>query len=280
MTWEKLSIDLEMLGSEDSVTLTHVLQGLNGLLTPQDSPEWASRALNFMTYELMAQCEGLEESDRFERLNEFFFRQKGFQFFSNPQGDLSESQLLLRPVLESRVGTPLMIALLYLHLAAHLDLPAYLVGIKGAYIMKWVRSGHCTYVDLCQDGRILTEAQVMDLVLRGAEEGKSVEALNILPARRLLTRYLDQLIRIYEKSEQSLKLHLIYNVLLKVEPQNSKALGQRALLRRQLGLEKDALADLKRYFSFVDRSQAPAELLAIFQELTGRIDGVRTEFLH
>lgn len=283
MTWEKLAIELELLGSEDTSAIMQLLVGLNSWLCPEDSMEWASRNVNFMTYELMAQSEGLTEAERFELLNKYYFKTKGFQVLQLKPQETQERHLLLKPVLENRAGAPLAIALIYLHFAAHLDLPAYLIQLRNHYLLKWVRGGHSSYIDLCSEGRLVSEEELMQIVTRVNEPTGVSESLNILPNRKTFLRYSEDLMKIYDRTQNNERLYAIYNVILKVEPQNSRIIGRRALLCRQMGLDKEALADLKRYFSFVDRSQAPTEMVVAFQELTGRTDTMRAhsgELLH
>jgi regulator of sirC expression with transglutaminase-like and TPR domain len=279
VTWEKLAIELELLASEDPATLVQLMTNLNGWLHPQESLEATSRTLNFMTYELMAQGENLPEAERFELLNQYYFGKKGFQVLQLKAHETLEQHLLLKPVIENRAGAPIAIALIYLHFAAHLDLPAYLIQLRNHYLLKWVRAGHSSYVDLCSEGRLVSEEELMRILARTVDMQPGSEALSIVPNRKTFLRYADDLIRVYERLESRENLHAMYNVILRVEPQNNRVLGRRAILRRELGQDKDALADLKRYFAFVDRTQAPPDLLMAFQELSGRGDFLRTQDL-
>lgn len=283
MTWERLSIELELLASEDPTTLIQLMLGLNSWLTPDDSLEASSRALNFMTYELMAQSEHLSESERFQLLNDYYFKRKGFQVLQLKGQETLERHLLLKSVLEHRSGAPLAIALIYLHLAAHLDLPAYLIQLRNHYLLKWVRGGKSSYIDLCAEGRLVSEEELMQICSRVIDVAPGSEALSIVPNRRTFLRYADELVRVYDREHEDQRLHAMYNVILKVEPLNSRVLGRRALLRRKLAMDKEALADLKRYFTFVDRTQAPPDMVRAFQELSGRPDSARggpQELLH
>jgi regulator of sirC expression with transglutaminase-like and TPR domain len=270
ITWEKLAIELELLASEDPATLIQLMAALNGWLCPHESLESTNRALNFMTYELMAQGENLSEAERFDLLNDYYFRQKGFLVLQLKSHETTEDHLLLKPVVERRSGAPIAITLIYLHLAAHLDLPAYLIQLRNHYLLKWVRGGHSSYVDLCAEGRLVTEEELMGILSRTVETQPGPEALSIVPNRKTFLRYADDLMRVYERLQSRDSLHAIYNVILRIEPQNNRILARRAILRRDLGQDKDALADLKRYFAFVDRNQAPPDLVRVFHELNGR----------
>ncbi len=268
ISWEKLSVELELLSSEDPTTLMQLVLDLNGWLWPEASMEPAARALNFMTYELMAQCQGLNEIERLDHLNHYYFGRKGFQVLDIKASEMQERHLLPKPVLEQRAGSPISIALFYLHFASHIDLPAYLIQMRNHYLLKWVRAGRAHYVDLCAQGRLLSEEDLMQIMARVADQSPvGAEALSVLPNRKTFLRYADELVKIYERNGLDEQLHSMFNVMLKVEPQNSKLLGKRALLRRQLGLEREALADLKRYFSFVEQNQAPPEMIQALHDL-------------
>jgi regulator of sirC expression with transglutaminase-like and TPR domain len=280
MTWEKLAIEIELLNAEDPSSLMPLLLGLNRWLCPTDGIENTLRTINFMTYELMAGAENLTESERFEFLNKYYFTIKGFQVLELKPGEIQERHLLFKPVVEGRAGAPITIALIYLHLASHLDLPVYLIQLRNHYLLKWVRGGRSDYVDLCSEGRLVSEEDLMQIVARHSDGGVGQEALNILPGRRTFLRYNEDLLRVYERQEMPERLHAVCNVLLKLEPQNNRILGRRALIRRHLGLEREALADLKRYFSFIDRAQAPSEMVLALQELASRHESARPTLLH
>ena len=105
-----------------------------------------------MTYELMSLAENYTESDRVHILNDYFFDQKGFQILANLE-DLDEGSLLMKPVLSKRLGAPIPITLLYLHLATNLDLPIYPIQLNNMSVLKWVRGGKSNYLDLKNAGR-------------------------------------------------------------------------------------------------------------------------------
>ncbi|MCC7403126.1 MAG: hypothetical protein IT288_01905 [Bdellovibrionales bacterium] len=268
ITLEKLSLDLEFLAVEDPGSLAPVLIGVNTLLDNLESGESIQRVLNFMTYELSALSADLNELDRFLLLNDYFFNRKGFQS-RPPAGANVRDDLLIQSVLANKMGHPLILALIYSHLATQIDIPAFLINLPSHALLKWVRGGHSSYVDLTENGKLLEEEQLVALVNRafnGEDDGKS-ESLDILPSRQVIARYLHLLLEQEETLGNKKQTLLLYNLLLKLEPSNLKVLARRSLLLREMGLAKEAIADLKRYFSFVDRSQVSPELQMAFLEL-------------
>ncbi|MCB0365981.1 MAG: hypothetical protein H6624_11325 [Bdellovibrionaceae bacterium] len=269
ITWEKLSLDLELLTVEDPGSLAPVLIGVNTLLENLDSGEAILRVLNFMAYELSALSSDLNEQDRFLLLNDYFFNRKGFQSRPPVSGAIHREDLLIQPVLQNKVGHPMVLALIYSHLATQVDIPAFLINLPCHAILKWVRGGRSSYVDLTENGSLLEEDRLIQLVNRtfNSDEDSKSESLDILPSRQVILRYLTLLLEHHEMVDEKDQLLLLYNVLLKMEPSNLKVLARRSLLLREMGQAKEAIADLKRYFSFVDRSQASPELQMAFLEL-------------
>jgi hypothetical protein len=72
--------------------------------------------------------------------------------------------------------------------------------------------------------------------------------------------------------------------MLQLDESNTTVLGLRAQLRHKLGFNREALGDLKRYFSFIEQSHAPSELRQIWLELEHTPEPVTTrgpaELLH
>lgn len=266
-SWDKLAIEVELLNTEDPSSLIQMMVGLNGLLWPDESMEWTARSINFLTYDLMARSEKLDEADRLQFLNEEFFEKKAFQVA--PLGPTTDHHLLIKPVTERRLGLPIAIAMIYMHLASHLDLPAYLLQLKNQFLLKWVRRGTVNYIDLLTQGRVLTEPELIAIMQHQGpiSDEQSFDLLSALPNRKLFSDYLSLLAESYEANDQHSELHLVYNVLLKMEPQHCGYLGRRALLRQKLGLHREALADLKQFFAYVDHKSAPQELRSAYEGL-------------
>lgn len=261
VTWEKLVLELRHLKPDDLNSLIPLLIGTNAVIWPKDGVEACFRQVNFLDFELSKLCEGLSEQERFEKLRSFFFEQKDFQIRTSRLSEAHEQDFMMKSVLNNRAGHPLPIALLFLHLAGSIDIPIFLMQARHHYVLKWVRAGQPVYVDLLQQGLILSDEQLLQILQ------KSSSNLEIWDARSIYSRYLEDLMRVYEQEHQSQLLHTLYNLSLHLDEANLPVLGRRALLRQRLGFAKEALTDLKRYFSFVERGHAPVELQRAFIEL-------------
>ena len=180
----------------------------------------------------------------------------------------------MKPILENKAGNPFPITLLFLHLAMAIGLPVHLVEARDKFIVKFCHHGLTSYLDVSR-GRVLTEAEVFQLL-----QSTTVN-LETADARGLYRQYLEELMKLFENRSQAQLLHTIYNLYLHLDEANLPVLGRRALLRQRMGFIKEALTDLKRYFSFVDRGHAPIELQKAMIDLEAIAeDQITREALH
>ncbi len=261
LTWEKLVIELKLLRNEDFGALVPLCIGIQSVLWPADVSESCLRTVQFMGFEILKSCEGSEEAERWESLRRFIFSEKGFQLSSCRVTEIEAETLLMKSVLEARIGHPLPVVFLLLHLAHLLDLPIVLIQARHHFLLKWVRSGKTIYLDLYNEGRALNDQELIQVLNRSSSN------LEVWSAKQLIGQYLELLMGAFERAQDWTQLHLVYNLVLQMDEANITILGQRALLRQKLGFQREALGDLKRYFSFVEKTHAPSELQQCWLEL-------------
>lgn len=260
-TWEKLVLELKLLRSEDFGSLVPLCIGIQSALWPKENHETCLRSVQFMGFELLKTCEQKSEAERWEILRSFLFEEKGFQLSSMRPVEVNEEALLMNSVLEDRIGHPLPVVFLLLHLAHFLDLPMALIQARHHFLLKWVRSGKTLYLDLYNECRALNDQELIQVLNRSASN------LEVWSSKQLMMQYLELLVSSFERAQSLTQLHTVYNLLLQIDETNTSILGQRALLRHKLGFTREALSDLKRYFSFIEKSHAPSELQQCWLEL-------------
>lgn len=260
-TWEKLALELKLLRNEDFESLVPLCVGIHSVLWPKDGVESCFRQVQFLGFELMKTCEPLSEAERWEALRSFLFDDKGFQISAHSAKDTTEKDVLIKCVLDERSGHPLAIGFLLLHLAHFLDLPLALLEARHHYLLKWVRSGKTIYLDLYNEGRALSDQELIKYL--NCADG----TLETWGAKQLIEQYLELLRTTFETAQDLSQLHVVLNLMLQMDDTNIDVLGQRALVRQRLGFAREAHADLKRYFSFVERTLAPEDLQQAWLEL-------------
>jgi regulator of sirC expression with transglutaminase-like and TPR domain len=260
-TWEKLALELKLLRTEDFGALVPLCIGIHSVLWPKEAAESGFRQVQFLGFEILKTCEPLNEAERWEALRQFLFEEKGFQLTASRLSAASERDVLMKNILDERCGHPLPVVFLILHLAHYLDLPMALLQARHHFLLKWVRSGKTVYLDLFNEGRPLNDQELIQVLNRSSSN------LEVWSAKQLMTQYLELLMQTFEASQALSQLHIVYNLMLQMDDTNTEVLGQRALLRQRLGFSREALCDLKRYFSFVEQSHAPMELQQAWMEL-------------
>ncbi|NJL24752.1 MAG: hypothetical protein HC902_06010 [Calothrix sp. SM1_5_4] len=196
-------MELKLLRNEDFGALLPLSIGINSILWPKDNVESTFRQVQFLGYQILKNCEGLEEAERWEALRRFIFEERGFQLSSNRIPDVRENHVLMKPVLEERYGHPLPLVFLFLHLAHFLDLPIALIQARHHFLLKWVRSGKTIYLDLYNEGRALTDQELIQVLNRSASN------LEVWSAKQLILQYLELLKRAFEGSQNLALLHII-----------------------------------------------------------------------
>ena len=260
-TWEKLILELKLMRNEDFGALVPLCIGIQSVMWPNEHIETCFRAVQFMGFEVQKACEGKSEAERWEILRQFIFTEKGFQISGSRPAEVGENDLLLKEVVQDRAGHPLAVVFLLLHLAHVLELPMALIQARHHFLLKWVRSGKTIYLDLYNEGRALSDQELIQVLNRSASN------LEVFSSKQLMSQYLELLMGAFERSQNLNQLHVVFNLMLQMDDTNTVILGQRALLRQKLGFTREALCDLKRYFSFIERTHAPVELQQAWTQL-------------
>ena len=252
-TWEKLTEELRALRDDDGGSLAHLCLAIHSVLEPNENFEACFRQIQFLGFELREVAGDVDPDQRWSALRAFVFDTKKFAV-AGTRGQVHECDVLMKEVLTHRAGHPLLLAFVILHLARVVDLPLEMLHAKHHYLLKWVRPGKTVYLDIFNHCAALNDQQLITMINRTSSR------LETHGARKLVTMYLDVLARAFEFSDRLGQLHGTYDLMLLLDEMDVAALGRRALLRRRLGMDREARSDLKRYFSFIELSAAPFEL--------------------
>ncbi len=236
-----------------SHTPLQILIKVNTDLGADDGHDSCLRTINFMGYELATLCHSKSNQEIFHVLNDFFFNTKNFK--------LSITPILLIPILAERKGCSIALAFIYMHLAKSLGLELHLIHWPLHAMLKWECDGKSYYVDLEQNGKLLNEEDLLLII------NKHTDQVRTLTQHEATLQYLTYIQTHYRQLNNFDLLHKTLCMILTVEPENTRYLAERALLRQEMGLLKDALCDFKRYFSFTDRSAAPELVTAAYDNL-------------
>lgn len=247
-------------------------------LDPSESADRLIKRLQFLSYELNTLIAGYSDnSKRLEVLNRFFFSEKGFRCLSEDNGGQS-SIFRLGRVLYDRAGATMVLELVYAYLADSIGITLDFVDLKPTCFLRWVQDGRSSYIDISRSGRVLSSDELIE-VLHTRFRLTSFSASSALEAFSFDSFIADYVTTLRSKNDLSCepeKLLFLQNTLIAYRPSDLHLFGERALLHRRLGNFKPALADLKRYFAFHDRSRAPGDLIRLYDELVEMIEKQKT----
>src|SRR5262249_2576338 len=131
----------------------------------------------------------------------FLFETAGFQGNREDYSDPRNSYL--NQVLDRRLGLPISLSVIYLHLADALDVPAFGIGLPGHFIVSVLGADGPGYLDPFNGGRALSVAACAALVQRalGNQAGFDPDWLRPMPAREIVGRMLNNLRGFYVSVE-------------------------------------------------------------------------------
>ncbi|HVK61094.1 MAG TPA: transglutaminase family protein, partial [Bdellovibrionales bacterium] len=211
--------------------------------------------------------DGAEARECIAVLNIYFFDAKRFRCIE----DLSRVHPPLNTAhfgraLMDRSGSPVMIAVLYRYLAEHLGVQLEIVDFHPLRFLRWNDNGRSRFVDIARNGAILSSDEIIEW-LQSKAETVPASTFEVSPFELVVSDYIADLKVAIRASNDFEKLLFLQNALVSYQPSNIHLLAERAALSKRLGQFKNALNDLKRYFTFIDKAKAAQELLDLHDDL-------------
>lgn len=132
--------------------------------------------------------------------------------------------------------------------------------------------GVARFIDLSRGGKVLGSHELIEIVQsKFAANDARHDLLGSHSFESFVVQYLEQAKSQLCFHHEAEKLLFLQNNLIAYQPSAIQLLAERALISRRLGLRREALRDLKRYFTFFDKASAPSELVTLFDELNSRV---------
>lgn len=192
---------------------------------------------------------GLDSKAIVDTVSRYLFEELGFCGNAGDYYDTRNS--FLNEVIDRRTGIPITLAIVYLEVARHLELPYFGVGLPGHFLVKYDDGRKRLYVDPFSGGRTLrrNECQKWLREILGRRVVLREHDFASVDKAYIIRRMLNNLRDIYLNSRRYRKGLEILEMILVLNPGSSDEIKQRAWLRYELGLYKQARADLETYLS-------------------------------
>ncbi len=204
-------------------------------------------------------------------LNEIFFEDLGFRRQSGPAA--------LETVIAKRLAPPALLSMLYGWVAELFNSSCQAFDVRTQFarieIVHGVPSEVVRLIPLNDDGRI----QLLDLQAEGKHVSDETWAQWCERAPKGFSRktfaeaLIAALIELFGSLDRDRNLEnllhqlSILDTIIALQPSETSRWADRAVLNSRLGNRPRALDDLKRFFAFHEKEQAPPALLSLYEDL-------------
>jgi regulator of sirC expression with transglutaminase-like and TPR domain len=188
------------------------------------------------------------DAQKLARLNKYLFEEHGFHG-SRGEYYYQPSNSYVNEVLDDREGLPITLSVLYLALAAKIDLPMAGVGLPTHFIVRYLpNQGDTLLIDVFERGATLSREQAEAIVRRNL--GRPLLDEDLAPAgkREILVRMLRNLMGLAQRRQDADTLLRYLDAALVVNPALGAERFQRAVLRLGAGRREEARADVQWLF--------------------------------
>ncbi len=201
--------------------------------------------------DLAQRVEGIDDVRiRIEYLNRFFFGE--LEFRGNQEDYHNPSNSLLHEVMDSRLGLPITLSVLYITLGRSIGLPLEGVSFPGHFLVKVVLPEGVVMLDPYNGGQSLDEQALADLLLEHQKNSTAetlLKSLESASTEDVLLRILRNLKLVYHDEKEHEALLTVLNMMLAITPDLREERLERGLLLHEMECDHVALDDLRHYLS-------------------------------
>lgn len=184
-----------------------------------------------------------DEPVRLSALTTYLFQDNGFHGSRNDYYNRANSYL--NEVIDDREGLPISLSVLFIELAARLDLHVEGIGLPGHFIVRHVpKQGRPQLIDPFEGGKPVTRAEAALRVLEHAGRPLRAEDLVAAPKRAIIVRMLRNLLGVATSESKPDEMLSYLDAILAIEPGSIDDRSMRAVVRFQAGQKSAARDDV------------------------------------
>lgn len=254
MTDAQSLLDL-LAGRPSDIELDRAAMELARIEYPGLDADLFIAALDDYAFAIAERAHDLNEGRSFiQAANEYLFQELGLK--GNQDNYYIADNSFLNRVLETGLGIPITLSLIYIEVARRLAKPVYGVGLPGHFIVLYDDGEYSTYIDPFNSGTLVDQAGCCRLA-----QMESLEPAQLAPVdrRSIVMRMINNLRHIYFSSAQPEKALRVLDLLIAADENRADEHKQRAVALMQLQRTAEALASFRRYLELApaasDREQ-------------------------
>ncbi len=188
-----------------------------------------------------------------EKFNEFFYDEKGFH--PNINDYYNPINNYLNIVLEKKIGIPITLSLIYIHLASYLNFKLEPVNFPSHFLVKYTvdeESNEFIIIDPFNKGKIMDDQILQDLLNKINPRLKVLITKNTLEkanTSKILIRILNNLKNGYVEVDDLNKVKIINEMILLLDKFNPDAIRDSGII---LYREKKFKQALERFYEYIE----------------------------
>ena len=214
---------------------------------PDVKPAHVIALLDLHADAIRARVRGPQQQALLAHLHEYLFEELGLR--GNSEDYYNPGNSCLPVVLDTKLGLPITLSLIYQLIAHRLGLRSWGIGLPGHFLAGIEINGTSMLVDTFAKGRILTEDDAHDRMkeIFGSEVDWSSELLRPASHRHWLTRMLQNLLNIFSKAGQYDDVAAMLEMEIMLWPEQSRLQRDLALVLARVGMTQPASVWLGKY---------------------------------
>lgn len=232
-----------------------------------DTSLYLSR-MDEMAEEVQAQAGGSAESEAMARtFNHYLFDVKGFS--GNARDYYDPHNSFLNRVMDTGIGIPITLAVLYLGIARRLGLTCYGVGMPGHFLVKLEELD--LYVDPFNRGQLLSAGDCRRLAgtMFGPNLDWDEQFLSPTPPTLILSRMLNNLRMIYSQRRDLVRLTGVLERMILIDPSSEVLCRDLAFCLLERGDKPAAVLRLEEFISHSTSERAAASARNLIDSILG-----------
>ncbi len=177
-----------------------------------------------------------------ETANAYLFGAAGFR--GSETDYYNPANMCLNSVMETGVGIPITLSVVYMEVARRLAKPVSGVGLPGHFLIRYDEPGYNAIIDPFHGGAILDHARCCELAGMDSLEPAMLDAVD---KRQVLMRIINNLRGTYFRRREGAKALGLLDLLVEANPESADEHKQRAAALLQMRRIGDSLAAFRRY---------------------------------
>jgi regulator of sirC expression with transglutaminase-like and TPR domain len=198
----------------------------------------------------------MADGERFVAMaNAWLFGEQGFQ--GNQDDYYNPENSYLNRVLETRLGIPITLSLIYIEVARRLAKPVFGIALPNHFLIRYDDGQYATYIDPFHGGTLLDAERCRELA-----QVESLEAEDFAPVSKRTTvmRMLNNLRQIYFGRQDAERVLRIVDLLIAANPSGADEYKQRAVALALLKRMNAAMAAFQRYLELSPNAEDKAQI--------------------